>query len=530
MKNFFKKSHSNKGFSLVELIVVIAIMAIIAGVSIPIYNVYIDKSEKGNDVSLVGDVIKAIEIGVNSAQFVPSNSVQISATTYPVGFVLLTNEGIKVLTSGTQVIKDDRACEFIVVENSYSVSKVRQTFYCDGLMGACSGSVSGDVFTISGPSTVKYCKTHSQNVNVETVSNKQYDTTIGISGSGFLVHNNHSPKTQKTDPITGNIVEGTLYFPNSNNENKCDFAYNGSTSFDSDHIVNGANGVAMDTTHPIYQAISAAYGDISQIKLSYDKWSSEEGLEFATFYAGAPMVMDRMETLTGLLALAGGTSLGANTLGLSTTYSSSEDVLSKVCDNMMNTFQTEEAWLQRWNVAGNKTWDSYGFDLTGRENYSAARMAYNVGFASYLEAKKYDSTYIDIIKNFNSQELLGVGLPGLVCTDAFTDSESPLKSKFNNDTKFAEVAALFEEYKNSKACEENGRVFYQTMKTFKDTERFANESGDMFGYYNSYVDEIAGLYKAAQDVAGEGIIIAVSVENGKVIYDVFPSTADPREK
>ena len=35
----------NKGFSLVELIVVIAIMAIIAGVAIPVYTHYIDDAE-----------------------------------------------------------------------------------------------------------------------------------------------------------------------------------------------------------------------------------------------------------------------------------------------------------------------------------------------------------------------------------------------------------------------------------------------------------------------------------------------------
>ena len=111
MKNFFKKSRSNKGFSLVELIVVIAIMAIIAGVSIPIYNVYIDKAEKGNDVALVGDVIKALEIGANSGEFVPSNSLNVSEITYPVGFVVLTKDGIKVLTSGTSVTKDDSPCD-----------------------------------------------------------------------------------------------------------------------------------------------------------------------------------------------------------------------------------------------------------------------------------------------------------------------------------------------------------------------------------------------------------------------------------
>ena len=53
---------SNKGFSLVELIVVIAIMAIIAGVAIPVYSMYIDKANKAADKQLVSDVEKALSL------------------------------------------------------------------------------------------------------------------------------------------------------------------------------------------------------------------------------------------------------------------------------------------------------------------------------------------------------------------------------------------------------------------------------------------------------------------------------------
>ena len=53
---------SNKGFSLVELIVVIAIMAIIAGVAIPVYTHYIDDSEEKVNATIVSEVEHAIAI------------------------------------------------------------------------------------------------------------------------------------------------------------------------------------------------------------------------------------------------------------------------------------------------------------------------------------------------------------------------------------------------------------------------------------------------------------------------------------
>lgn len=51
---------TNKGFSLVELIVVIAIMAIIAGVAIPVYTTYIDKTNKAADEQLFADIQDAL--------------------------------------------------------------------------------------------------------------------------------------------------------------------------------------------------------------------------------------------------------------------------------------------------------------------------------------------------------------------------------------------------------------------------------------------------------------------------------------
>lgn len=62
MKNKLLK-RANSGFSLVELIVVIAIMAILVGVAVPVYSSYIEKAEISKDKQLVGEVAHALQIG-----------------------------------------------------------------------------------------------------------------------------------------------------------------------------------------------------------------------------------------------------------------------------------------------------------------------------------------------------------------------------------------------------------------------------------------------------------------------------------
>ena len=83
LKWFNKKKKDNKGFTLVELIVVVAILAILVGLLAPQYTKYVERSRKAADAANLDSLVTAVKVATADQQYadiIPEDSAKITIT------------------------------------------------------------------------------------------------------------------------------------------------------------------------------------------------------------------------------------------------------------------------------------------------------------------------------------------------------------------------------------------------------------------------------------------------------------------
>ena len=77
-----ERKKDNKGFTLVELIIVIAILAILVGLLAPQYMKYVEKSRKSTDVSNLERLVEAVKIASADTDYnIPAGTYKIEMST-----------------------------------------------------------------------------------------------------------------------------------------------------------------------------------------------------------------------------------------------------------------------------------------------------------------------------------------------------------------------------------------------------------------------------------------------------------------
>ena len=96
MFKLLNKKKNNKGFTLVELVIVIAILALLVGLLAPQYTKYVEKSRKAADADNLEEMVKAVQVyeadtDNDAALAAGDYSIELSTTGDPV----LTGNGLQ---------------------------------------------------------------------------------------------------------------------------------------------------------------------------------------------------------------------------------------------------------------------------------------------------------------------------------------------------------------------------------------------------------------------------------------------------
>lgn len=153
LKFLNKKKNDNKGFSLVELIIVVAILAILVGLLAPQYLKYVEKSRKSADASNLDEMVRAIQVYAASAEDT------LAADTYTIT-INKDGDATVAVTSGTEANKTAAEKALTEAVPDWKKTKLKSNKWSNGKEGddkANETSISAEIeVKDDGGTTVKY--------------------------------------------------------------------------------------------------------------------------------------------------------------------------------------------------------------------------------------------------------------------------------------------------------------------------------------------------------------------------------------
>lgn len=99
LKLFNRKKKDNKGFTLVELVIVVAILAILVGILAPQYTKYVEKSRQSADVSNLENIVKGFKVAAADTDY----------NIIPAGDGVTATYTITMTTTKTTIVASDNA-------------------------------------------------------------------------------------------------------------------------------------------------------------------------------------------------------------------------------------------------------------------------------------------------------------------------------------------------------------------------------------------------------------------------------------
>lgn len=125
MKKLLQKRKNNKGFSLVELIVVVAIMAVLIGVLVPTLVRNVEKSKKQKDISAVEEVRNQMTIALADEKY-SSLSGTITCSNGKIELASATANGLGDKDNGAKYIIE--VCQNLNAKNTFEKQLTSKTY------------------------------------------------------------------------------------------------------------------------------------------------------------------------------------------------------------------------------------------------------------------------------------------------------------------------------------------------------------------------------------------------------------------